>query len=147
MRQGLIRFLFPLQLRNVPHRRLLLNVFRSLHILCFSVYLGGLYVNQSSSGLEYWFIGIIVSGLGLLMTDLFSSLIILFEVRGVSVLLKLFLLLLLPLMTVQQQIGFLMMLVIFSSFVSHSARRFRHRNLMPVTMQKKFGIEQRDHHR
>ena len=89
-----------------------------------------------------WLVGTVLSGLGLLAIDLYGSCILLFEVRGISVLLKMLLLLSLPLFAAQYQLWLLILLVIFSSFVSHSTRGLRHKNLLPAAWQVKLGIHQ-----
>lgn len=88
-----------------------------------------------------WFVGTVLSGLGLLAIDLYGSCILLFEVRGISVLMKILLLLCLPLFAAQYQLWLLILLVILSSFVSHSTRRIRHKNLLPEAWQEKLGIQ------
>lgn len=134
------RLLFPQEFREIPHRRLILNVFRSLHILCFSIFLGGFFFGQEPGMLNSWYVGTIVSGLGLFAIDLYSSFVMLFEVRGISVMLKIILLLALPLLHDLNQLWLLMLLVIFSSFSSHSSRKLRHKNLLPLSWQNQFGI-------
>lgn len=137
---ALQRLLFPQTFREVPHRRLILNVFRSLHILCFSVFLGGFFFNQPATVLNGWYAGAILSGLILFSIDLYSSFIMLFELRGMSVLIKILVLLMLPLLDYQGQLWVIMLVVVFSSFVSHSSRKLRHKNLLPLAWQASLDI-------
>lgn len=141
MLETLHRRLFPSEIRSLPHRRLVLNSFRALHILCISLLLGGYFFNQPTDTLNSWYLGTVLSGLGLLMIDLYGSFILLFEVRGISVLMKIMLLLSLPLFSSQVQLWLLIGLVIFSSFVAHSTRKIRHRNLLSSVWQQKLGIQ------
>lgn len=141
MTNTLHKLLFPTQPREMPHRRMILNVFRILHILCFSIYLGGLFFAQDLSTLQNWLWGALLSGLALFIVDLYSSFILLFEVRGISVLIKIILLLCLPCMDVHNQLWLVTLVVIFSSYVSHSSRRLRHRNLLSLAWKKRLGVE------
>jgi len=141
MTSSLHKLLFPEQLREIAHRRLILNVFRILHILCFSIYLGGLFFAQDASILQGWLWGAILSGLALFLVDLYSSCILLFEVRGISVLIKILILLCLPYIDAQNQLWLVIFVVVFSSYISHSSRRLRHRNLLSLAWKKKLGVE------
>jgi len=141
MNNRLHKLLFPDNPRPVPHRRLWLNVFRAMHILCFSVYVGGLYFDRSGVVLQAWFAGILLSGLALWAIDLYSSCILLFEVRGVSVMVKILLLLSLPLLSSQAQLWLLMLLLVFSSLASHSSRKIRHKMLLPLPWLRRLGID------
>ncbi len=131
---------FPATYREIPRRRFILNLLRTVHILCFSILLGGVYFNVSQSLLTAWLMGTIISGFGLFLVDLYGSFIALFEIRGVSVLIKIVLLSFFPLLDESNQLVLLFMVIIFSSFVSHSTRRIRHKNLMPAGFIKKYGI-------
>lgn len=139
--QAMMRFLFPREMRPFPYRRPLLNLFRALHILCLGIYLGGLYFGQDMAMLSGWYYGIVISGLGLLLVDLYSSCMMLFEVRGITVLTKLIMLLSLPLFQVQVQIALLVLLIFLSSLVAHASRNLRHRNLLPASWQARLGVE------
>jgi len=134
--------LFPHNFRGMPHRRLILNLLRSLHLLCLCIMLGGVYFQHSKDELTLWVIGVIVSGLGLFLVDLYGSCIALFEVRGISVLIKLSLIACLPFLSDNNQLLILMLIIIFSSFISHGTRRLRHKNFMSQAFQNKYGLRE-----
>ncbi len=134
--------LFPAKSREVPHRRLILNILRSCHIIFFSLLLGALFFEPTDHTLRFWIIGIILSGLGMLLIDMVGSCIILFEVRGLSVLVKMALLACLPLLSGQAQIYLLVLIIVFSTFISHSAKVIRHRNLIPQAIQVKYAFRE-----
>ncbi len=134
--------LFPKTFREFPHRRLVLNGLRALHILCLSILVGGFFFEQDQSLLKPWFVGTLVSGLGIFLIDLYGSCIALFEVRGISVLVKLGMLGLLPLLERKEQLLLLVALIIFSSLLSHSTRSLRHRNFMSKRFQKRHGVRE-----
>lgn len=132
--------LFPKTFREMPHRRLILNLLRSLHILCFCILVGGIYFHQSNEILVIWVSGAVISGFAMFLIDLYGSCIALFEVRGVSVIIKILLLACVPLLGNNSQMLLLIVVIIFSSFVSHSTRRMRHKNFMPQSFQENFGL-------
>jgi len=119
---------------------LILNGLRALHILCLCILVGGFFFEQRQSLLTPWFAGTLVSGLGIFLIDLYGSCIALFEVRGISVLVKLGVLGLLPILERDVQLFILGSLIIFSSLLSHSTRSLRHWNYMPKSFQEKFGF-------
>jgi hypothetical protein len=131
--------LFPEQYRSLPQRRLLLNVFRSIHILCFSILIGGLYFNQPLIQLNAWALALIVSGVCLFLIDLYGSAIVLFEVRGITVLVKVLLLALTLALPADKKFNMLVLVMVFSTFISHSPRWLRHKNLLPEVLLKKLA--------
>lgn len=133
-----MRLLFPRRFRDLPHRRLILNLLRAAHIVCFSLLIGGLYFELPVEQWRPWLIGAVLSGLGLFAVDLYGSFAALFEVRGVSVLLKLGMLALLPMLQGDARIGGLIFIIFFSSMISHSGRRFRHHSLAPAAFVEKY---------
>ncbi len=134
--------LFPENFRGFKHRRVVLNVLRAAHILCLSILVGGFFFEQPEPMLKPWLVGTLVSGLGLFAIDLYGSCIALFEVRGISVLVKLGVLALLPLLERESQLVFFIALIIFSSLVSHGTRRLRHWNFMSKAFQQRYGLRQ-----
>ncbi len=139
---GLIhQLIFPRHYRSLPQRRLLLNIFRSIHILCFSILVGGLYFNQAISELNFWALSVVFSGVALFLIDIYGSGVVLFEVRGFTVLIKVILLIIAFLLPPAEKFNLLVVVIIFSSFVSHSPRWLRHKNLLPVAWQKNLSPE------
>ncbi len=130
---------FPARLRNIPHRRGWLNLLRSWHIASFSILVGGIFFQQSPATLKLWVILSALSGLALFALDLYGSCYALFEMRGASILIKLLLLLFIPLLAYPQQVTLLFVIIVISSIVSHSTRRFRHTSLMPRAFQQKYA--------
>ena len=135
------RLLFPETFRKFPYRRFILNALRSVHIVCLSFLVGGFFFDQHNSLLLPWFVGTLASGLGIFLLDLYGSCIALFEVRGISVLIKLGLLGLLPFLDRISQLYLLTALIIFSSLLSHSTRSLRHKSLMSSGFQDKYGVQ------
>ncbi|CAA6804172.1 MAG: Unknown protein [uncultured Thiotrichaceae bacterium] len=132
--------LFPHEYRVFPHQRTVANVLRAMHILCFSILVGGLFFDQPYEFLFPWTMAVIMSGLSLFAIDLFSSCIALFEIRGVAIVIKVLLLLFIPLTEGGLQLLILFMVVIFASLISHASRSIRHFNIMPTSFQQKYGF-------
>lgn len=80
--------LFPSVPRDFPFRRSLRSALRALHILTGGVLIGGVIFDQPPEALSPWVWGTVISGVLLLATDLYASVAILCEVRGLVVLLK-----------------------------------------------------------
>lgn len=72
--------------------------------------------------------------------DLFVSCVALLEIRGIAMLVKIVLLLFIPITEGWLQISILFFVVIFSSIISHTTRRIRHFNILPVKLQQKYGF-------
>jgi len=66
---------------------------------------------------------------------------VLFELRGVTVLSKVALLLCLPNLSPSNQLTLLMLLVFCSVMASHSPRWFRHRSLLPRPLRERLNID------
>ena len=101
---------------------------RALHIMATGVLLGGHIFHQPISILEPWLWAAILSGLAILLTDIYSSFAVLFEVRGIVVLFKI---LLLSLITVfwEQRIFLLVLILFIGAISSHMPKRYRHKLL------------------
>lgn len=112
------------------------------YYLLFSALGCSIFFEPTDHTLRFWIIGTILSGLGMLLIDMVGSCIILFEVRGLSVLVKMALLACLPLLSGQSQIYLLVLIIVFSTFISHSAKGIRHRNLMPQAIQVKYAFKE-----
>jgi hypothetical protein len=132
----ILQALFPQHFRSLPQRRLLLNIFRSIHILCFSILFGGLYFDQAVNLLNLWALGVVGSGICLFLIDIYGSGVVLFEIRGFTVLIKIILLSIAFVLPPDRQFDTLALVIIFSSFISHSPRWIRHRSLLPKAWLK-----------
>ncbi len=132
--------LFPKTFREMPHRRLILNTLRSAHLLCICFMVGGVYFQQDKAELALWIAAVVITGLGMFLVDLYGSCIILLEIRGAGVLIKLLLLAGIPFLDKENQILLLVVVIILSSFISHGARQFRHKRIIPQSFQDHFGL-------
>ena len=140
MSNSLYRLFFPEVYRQVPHRRLLLSILRAMHILSFSIVVGGMFFNQANDFIFPWVMTVVISGILMFALDLFVSCVALFEIRGIAMLVKILLLLLIPITEGLLQISILFIVVIFSSIVSHTTRKIRHYNILPIKVQEKYGF-------
>ena len=121
--------LFPGQPRNFRYRRAILSVLRALHILCTGVLIGGHIFNQSPEVIEPWLYASVLSGLAIFATDLHASMAVLFELRGLLLLLKIALLLLIPLFW-QLRIPLLITVLFIGAVGSHMPKHWRHKVLL-----------------
>jgi len=138
--KGFLALLFPDEYRDFKHKRFVIVVLRSLHIICFSILVGGYYFQQDQSLITPWFLGALFSGMAMFLIDMYGSCIILFEVRGVSILFKLFLLSWLPALNENSQIVLLLFVIALSSYISHTTASVRHKKLLSKARLKKFGL-------
>lgn len=132
--------LFPPTFRVFRYRHWILNTLRAVHILCLCPLVGGVFFGQDVSALSPWLIGTLVSGLGIFVIDLYGSCIALFEIRGLSVLIKLGLIGLLPFLTQGNQLLLLTFLIFASSLLSHGRHSLRHKSFMSRTFQEHYGF-------
>ena len=119
---------FPSDPRSFPFRRGIRTILRALHILATGILLGGHVFNQPSEILMVWLWASIISGFLLFATDLYASCAVVFEVRGIVVFFKLFLLLLVPVMW-DFRVSLLITILIIGAISSHLPRPYRHRLL------------------
>ena len=82
---------------------------------------------------------VIISGVCLFLLDLYGSAVVLFEVRGFTVLVKLLLLLIALFLPAQVQFKLLVIVIVFSTFISHSPRWLRHKSLLPAQILRRFA--------
>ncbi len=122
-------FLFPDKQRDLPFRLAIRISFRTLHILSVGVLLGGHIFNIPVLTLEPWLWGAIITGTLILLTDLHSSFAVLIELRGVAILVKIALLLLIPFFW-EQRVEILIFILIIGSVSSHLPKRYRHKLLI-----------------
>jgi|GEM_PF-902814 len=133
----LLRLLFPEHPRRLPRRRLWLGLIRSVHILCMGVLCGGLVVGATFDMLYLWLLGTLISGVGLLALDMFSSCIVLFELRGVSVLVKIPLVATLPMLNESMALALVVVMIVFSTLISHATRGLRHVSMAPLSWRER----------
>lgn len=138
---SLRHYLIPESPRDFPGRRLTRSILRAIHILGGGVLVGAHLFSQSPEIIAHWYTLATVSGMLLFLTDLHASFAILFEWRGLSILSKIFLLLLLPLMP-GYEIAILVIILSIGSVSSHLSRKFRHRlwlNLPDLVQDERHG--------
>jgi hypothetical protein len=92
------------------------------------VFLGGHIFHQPVSVLEPWLWVAILSGLAILLTDIYSSFAVLFEIRGLVILVKIVLLSLIPFFW-EQRIFILVLILFIGAISSHMPKRYRHKLL------------------
>ena len=118
--------LFPDPPRDFPFRRTTRIVLRTVHILAAGVLLGGHIFDQPVAILEPWLWGAVVSGLLIFITDLHASLAILFEVRGLAVVLKIFIVLLVFVFW-EHRLTLLLLALVIGAVSSHLPKCYRHK--------------------
>ena len=128
LKSRLLTVLFPEQPREFPHRMAMRLSLRALHIMTTGVFLGGHIFHQPISVLEPWLWVAILSGLAILLTDIYSSFAVLFEIRGLVVLLKIVLISLIPFFW-DQRIFILVLILFIGAISSHMPNRYRHKLL------------------
>ena len=127
--KNIVSLLFPKVPRNFPFRRTVCTTLRTAHILTSGILLGGYFFDQSTVALEPWLLATVISGILLLAADIHASAAVLFEVRGVAVLMKLVLLALVPVFW-DARITLMVASLVIGSIVSHMPKRYRHKVLL-----------------
>jgi hypothetical protein len=123
------RALFPEPARVIPGHRLLGVAFRTAHILTFSVLLGGHLFEIDAAQLVPFLIGTIVSGAAMMALELASTCAWLFMGKGIAVVVKLALLVLVPLFW-GERVAILVLVIIVASVGAHMPSRFRHYSVL-----------------
>lgn len=118
--------LLPDQPRDFPYRRWVRMSFRALHIFAIGVLIGGHVFDQSVALLMPWLIFAVTSGVLLLVTDLVASCAVLFEARGLAIVAKLVLLVLVPVFW-DARVFILAVVLVIGVFFSHMPGKYRHR--------------------
>jgi len=133
--------LLPDNPRDFPGRRMSRSVLRTVHILGGGVLIGAYLFQQPQGIIHAWYMAAAVSGLLLFLTDLHASFAVIFEWRGLSIVSKIGLLLLLPLMP-GFEVPILVLILTIGSLSSHLSRKFRHRlwlNLPDIAQDQRRG--------
>jgi len=126
MRELLRHWFFPEQIRFLPGARGWSIAFRTLHLAAFGVLLGGHAFSVDAEKLLAYLWLTILSGLGLIALELYAEgLYWLFLGKGIMVLVKLGLLLVVPIFW-EQRLALLLLVVGIASVGSHMPARFRH---------------------
>ncbi len=128
--ETLRRWLFPEQTRHLQGARALSITFRTLHLAGFGVLLGGhVFAVESERLLAYLWLAIL-SGLGLIALEMYAAgLYWLFLGKGIMILAKLALLLMVPFFW-ESRLILLLLIVVIASVGSHMPTRYRHYSLL-----------------
>ena len=123
------QLLLPEKPRDFPYRRWVRMSCRALHIFGIGVLLGGHVFEQPVDLIMPWLLLAVASGFLLLATDLVASCAVLFEARGLAILAKLLLLLLVPILW-DARVFILAIALVIGVFFSHMPGKYRHRVLI-----------------
>jgi len=135
-------FFFPSYYRTFEHKRLLMSLLRAGHIVCFTLLVGGVFFNQHTQQLSLWVSGTVITGILMFALELYPSCIAIFEVRCLSVLFKIFILMLIPLVDEASRIYLLLFIIIFSSLISHASRRIKHATIATESFREQYGFSE-----
>jgi len=131
MRGAFRRWAFPAQPRPLPHGRWPSIALRSIHLAAFSILLGGHVLGAEPALLRPYLSVTVLSGVGLLALEAYGAgLYWLFMGKGLMVLGKLGLLLLIPLFW-EARVVLLLLAVVVASVGSHMPARYRNAMLLP----------------
>ena len=126
--------LFPDPPRRIPRHRALGLALRTAHLMTFGALLGGHLFDVDSARLMPFLLATIASGVALLALELVSTCAWLFMGKGLIVLVKLAVLLMVPLFW-EYRVPLLLLVVAVASVGSHMPSRFRHRCFLPSLQQ------------
>ena len=126
--------LFPDPPRQIPRHRALGLALRTSHLMTFGALLGGHFFDVDPARLKPVLIATIASGAGLLALELASTCAWLFMGKGLIVLVKLIVLLMVPLFW-EHRVSLLLVTVVLASVGSHMPSRFRHHCFLRVGRQ------------
>jgi hypothetical protein len=114
--------------RRIPGHRVLSVALRTAHLATLGILLGGHAFDVESGRLVPYLLATIGSGAGLVALELASTCAWLRTVKGVAILAKLALLLMV-LFFWEYRMGLLLVILVLASTVSHMPRRFRDRRI------------------
>jgi len=126
--------LFPEPPRRIPRHRALGLALRTAHLMTFGALLGGHFFDVDPARLMPFLVATIASGGALLALELASTCAWLFMGKGLVVLAKL-LILLMVLFFWEHRVFLLLLTVAVASVGSHMPARFRHRCFLPALQQ------------
>jgi hypothetical protein len=128
--------LSPKVARAIPHARFWNILFRTLHLVVISLLVGGHAFGAPTGQLRLLLYGAIVTGTGMLVVDAYPSFQFLHQLWGLSVLLKLALLCVIP-FAWSHRLPILIAVIVIGSVGSHVPKKFRHYSLIYGWEQKK----------
>jgi hypothetical protein len=115
----------------VPGHRAISIALRTAHLASFGTLLGGHVFDVDHSRLLPFLFATVITGAALIALELASTCAWLFMGKGVTVLLKLLVLAMVPLFW-EHRISVLLVVVVIASIGSHMPSRFRHYSLLPI---------------
>lgn len=130
MASPLATLLFPDPPRAIPAHRGLGVALRTAHLACFGTLLGGHVFDVEAGRLVPFLMATIATGAALMALELASTCAWLFLGKGIMVLVKLLLLLMIPFFW-EHRVALLLATVVVASVGSHMPARFRHYSFMP----------------
>lgn len=130
MPSALRTVLLPGPPRRIPAHRALGIALRTAHLMTFGTLLGGHVFEVDPSRLLPLLYGTIVTGAALMALEMASTCAWLFMGKGIAVLVKLLLLLMIPLFW-QHRVWILLVVVVIASVGSHMPARFRQYSFLP----------------
>ncbi len=121
----LTALLFPERPRSFDARRTVKIVLRAAHVLLVAVLLGGTVFGVGPAAVQPWWLAAVLSGVLLLLLDLYESAAMMLQVRGLVVLIKIGTLVIWPKLGSWQP-WVLGLLVLVSVISSHAPSSFRY---------------------
>ena len=116
---------FPKQSRGFPGKRWVRIGLRSIHIYTICGVVGGAFFDISPNLIHHFYLGALITGLLLIITDLYSNGIWLLQNRGYLILAKISILPTLPHLPRWENWG-LFLIVIVSGIIAHAPGSFRY---------------------
>lgn len=126
----LASLLFPEPPRRIPGHRAISIALRTAHLATFGALLGGYVFDVDPSRLLPFLLAAIASGAALMGLELASTCAWLFMGKGLTVLVKLLILSLVPLFW-EHRVAILLVVVVVGSVGSHMTSRLRHYCVLP----------------
>jgi hypothetical protein len=140
-----LKILFPRRHRNIPGKRWINIVLRTLHLIG-TAGIGAVYLlGVTAPGWLIYLLLTILSGLAMIAVEVWSEWIWLVQVRGVAILAKLALLVAMALFPRAAALLFMLVIVI-SALASHAPARLRHYPLLRIEWEDTRS-SRRQHHR
>jgi hypothetical protein len=121
--------LFPDPPRRIPGHRWTGVVLRTVHLAAFGILLGGHAFDVDAGRLEPFLVVTVASGAAMMLLEMASTCAWLFLVKGMAVLGKLALLLLVPVLW-DHRVTILLLVVVVASVAAHMPSRLRHYSLL-----------------
>lgn len=125
MNSSVQSMLFPTIPRHIPHERGVNIVLRTAHLMTSGILLGGHVFDVSAHRLILFLYLTILSGISLVLLELFSSCRWIYLVKGVMVMVKVALVIAAGIWW-DQRVSFLLLVVLIGSIGSHMPARFRY---------------------